>query len=319
MKLKNKSIVVTGGAGFIGSHLVDALIKEESEDLVVVDNMFLGKDSNLKDAKKNYDGLTVYKKDAAQFETMKKIFEKHGTDVVFDLAVIPLPASLEKPLFCMNENIGITSTISELQRLDYFKTLVHFSSSEVYGTALYAPMDEKHPLEATTPYAASKAAGDMVVQSYRRTFNMDSAIVRPFNNFGPRQNEKSYAGVIPLTIKRIMNGESPIIFGDGNQTRDYIYVTETARMAIEVYKNEVTRGKIINIASGKETSILFLIKEIMNIMGCDSDIVFEKPRPADVRRHIANISLAENTLGFRQQIPLEEGLKSTVHWYKKNL
>ena len=319
MDLKNKSILVTGGAGFIGSHLVDALINESPSDIVVVDDMFLGKASNLEEAKKNFADLILYKEDAGNFEIMKRIIEKHEIDIVFNLAVIPLPASLEIPKQSTDKNIEIVTTICELQRLGFFKTLIHFSSSEAYGSAQYEPMDEKHPLGPSTPYAASKAAGDIIVLSYYRTFNTDCAIIRPFNNYGPRQNEGTYAGVIPLTIKRILNDEAPVIYGDGRQTRDYIYVTETARTAIETYKNENTRGKVINIGSGKETSILTVVKLIVNLLNCDKEIKFEPPRPGDVRRHIANIYLAEDILGFKQKISFEEGMKTTMDWYVKNM
>jgi UDP-glucose 4-epimerase len=180
-------------------------------------------------------------------------------------------------------------------------------------------MDEKHPLGPSTPYAASKAAGDLIVLSYYRTFGTDCAIIRPFNNYGPRQNEGSYAGVIPLTIKRILKDEAPVIYGDGKQTRDYIYVTETARMAIEIYKNENTRGRVVNIGSGKETSILTVVKLIMKLLNCGKEIEFEPARPGDVRRHIANIYLAEDILGFTQEISFEDGMKMTVDWYKKKI
>lgn len=319
MDLKNKSILVTGGAGFIGSHLVDALVNESPKDIIVVDDMFLGKESNLEDAKKNFADLILHKEDAGNFEVMKRIIEKHKTDVIFNLAVIPLPASLELPKQSTDKNIEIVTTICELQRLGFFKTLIHFSSSEAYGSAQYEPMDEKHPLGPSTPYAASKAAGDIIVLSYYRTFDTDCTIIRPFNNYGPRQNERTYAGVIPLTIKRILNDEAPVIYGDGEQTRDYIYVTETARMAIEIYKNERTRGKVINIGSGGETSILTVMKQIMKLLNCDKEIKFVPARPADVRRHIANIYLAEDILGFKQEIDFENGMKMTVDWYKKNL
>ena len=319
MRLKNKSVLVTGGAGFIGSHLVDALINENLKDIVVVDDMFLGKERNLEDAKENFSNLILYKEDAANFEVMQRIIEKHRTEVIFNLAVIPLPASLEIPKQSTDKNIEIVTTICELQRLGFFKTLIHFSSSEAYGSAQYEPMDEKHPLGPSTPYAASKAAGDLIVLSYYRTFGTDCAIIRPFNNYGPRQNEGTYAGVIPITIKRILNDEAPVIYGDGKQTRDYIYVTETARMAVETYKKENTKGKVINMGSGRETSILTVMKEIMKLLNCAKEIEFEPARPGDVKRHIANIYLAEDILGFKQKIGFEEGMKMTVNWYKKDL
>jgi len=315
MKLENKSVMVTGGAGFIGSHLVEDLIDEHPKKIIVVDNMALGVEKNLTYAREHFDQLILFKKDATDFHEMKMIFEENKIDVVFNLAIVPLPASLVKPKETTDDNVKMVTNFCELQRLGLFKTLIHFSSSEAYGSAKIVPMNERHPLNPTTPYAASKAAGDHIVLSYYNTFNTDSTIIRPFNNFGPRQNEKSYAGIIPLTIQRIVNGESPVIYGDGRQTRDYIYVTDTAQMAIELYKNERTRGQVINIGSGSEISVIELIQKIMEIMKCDKEIRFEEKRPGDVQRHLASIELAKELFGFKPQTSFSTGLKKTIQWY----
>ena len=319
MSLKNQSVLVTGGAGFIGSHLVDRLISEEPENLVVVDNLFLGKDENLTTAKRDFPNLKIFHTDASNPEEMTEIVKNEGIDAVFNLAVIPLPASLEKPVWSFNQNCTITSTLCELARLDYYKTLIHFSSSEVYGTSVSGPMDENHPLNATTPYAASKAASDLLVLSYIRTFGIKSAIIRPFNNYGPRQNERSYAGIIPLTIKRIHETHSPIIYGNGKQTRDYLYVTDTADAALKIYNSQNTRGKVLNIASGKEISVEYVVGKILEYSGSDLKIVYESARPGDVQRHIANTYLAKDLIGFHPTINFDDGLKKTVEWYKKKV
>jgi len=319
MSLKNKSVLVTGGAGFIGSHLVDRLIKEYPENLVVVDNFFIGNIQNLSEAKEKFKDLKIYNRDASDYNKMSEIMKNEGIDVVFNLAVIPLPASLTKPRWAFEQNVNITLSICELARNNYFDTLIHFSSSEAYGTCEYAPMDEKHPLNGKTPYAASKAASDQLVFSYCRTFGIEASVIRPFNNYGPRQNEGSYAGVIPLTIKRILNDEAPVIYGDGKQTRDYLYVTDTANAAIDVYNSKSTRNKVLNIASGKEISIETLIKLIAKYLNCDKPIVYEQERQGDVKRHIANIYLAEDLIGFKPAVSFEEGLRLTVEWYKENL
>jgi len=319
MSLKNRSILVTGGAGFIGSHLVDALAREEPDNLVVVDNLYLGKDENLKEAREIYPHLSIYNQDIADYDAMQTIMEKERVDVVFNLAVIPLPASLEKPAWTFRHNNDMVTTICELARNDVFQTLIHFSSSEAYGTSIYAPMDENHPLNGTTPYAASKSAGDLLIFSYCRTFGIEASLIRPFNNYGPRQNDQSYAGIIPITIKRILNGTTPVIYGDGKQTRDYLYVTDTAHAAIDIYKTPATRNRVLNIASGKEVSIECIINLIAHYLGFEDDIVYLPERPGDVRRHIANVFLARDMIGFTPKISFEEGLVQTIEWYKHNI
>lgn len=319
MSVRNKSVLVTGGAGFIGSHLVDRLIDEGAERVVAVDSFFLGKERNLEDAKAKDADLLVINQDVTDEEAMDRIISENGTDIVFNLAVIPLPASLEDPAWTFTHNNNIALSMCELARKDRFKTLIHFSSSEAYGSSVSGPMDENHPLNSTTPYAASKAAGDLLVLSYQQTFGIDTSIIRPFNNYGPRQNENSYAGVIPLTIKRILRGEPPVIFGDGKQTRDYLYVTDTAIAATKILDSHSTRGKVLNIASGQEVSIERLMTLLIEYMGSDMDVVYERDRPADVRRHIANVFLARDLIDFKQTVLFEEGLKRTVEWYKKNI
>lgn len=319
MRLNNKSVLVTGGAGFIGSHLVDRLIKEQPANLVVVDNFYLGKEANLCDAKYTFPALKIVNADASNQIDMEHLVKKEDIEVVFNLAVIPLLASFVEPCWMYRHNMDIVLCVCELARKGYYKTLIHCSSSEVYGTCEQAPMDESHPLNPSTAYSASKAAADHLVLSYCKSFGIDAAIIRPFNNYGPRQNDGSYAGVIPLTIKRILARENPLIHGDGEQTRDYIYVTDTAEAAVKVYNCLNTRGKTLNIASGQETSIKHLIKLLAQHLNCNKPIIYQKARPGDVRRHIADISLAKALIDFKLSISIENGIKHTVEWYKERI
>jgi UDP-glucose 4-epimerase len=312
---------VTGGAGFIGSWLVDKILLRDPEKIAVMDNFFLGKMRNLADAKdKAGDKLKIYKDDATGYDALKNLFEKEGEfDVVFNLAIKPLFVSFIDPVGVFWTSIKIAMNLLELQRAGMFRTLIHFSSSEAYGSAEYVPMDEKHPLKPTTPYGAGKVAADHLVLSYFRSYGSDVAIIRPFNTFGPRQNERAYAGVIPTTVRRILRGRPPVIFGDGEQTRDFTYVEDTVEAAIKIYEIKATRGKVINIGQCRETSINELVRLIAKIMGYKSEILYDKPRAGDVRRHCADISLAKKLIGFRPKISLEEGLRKTVAWYLKYL
>lgn len=318
MALEQKAVLVTGGAGFIGSHLVDRLIDEEPGKLVVVDDFYLGEDTirNLASAKKRFPKLKIHHKDATKMRLMKDVLKKENIDVVFDLAVVCLPVSLIRPKWTYDTNVEITSTFCELLRKGSYETMVHFSSSEAYGDAQRVPMSESHPLRPTTAYGASKIASDHLILSYISTYGIDASIVRPFNTYGPRQHEGTYAGVIPLTIRRILSGKSPIVYGDGLQTRDYTFVTDVADAAVKICQTESTRGKVINIASGEEMSIKNLISKIAKIMKYDRPIIYEKPRPGDVRRFVGSNSLVKKLIKYEPKVGFEQGLGRTVDWYR---
>ena len=318
IQLRNKTIVVTGGAGFIGSHLCDKLMKYCPEKLIIVDDFSLGRERNIENLK-GIENVSIQRLDASNYSLMSKLYEKENVDVTFNLAVVPLPASLTKPKECVDTNILITSTLCELLRRRKYGTLIHTSSSEAYGTSVYTrkPMDENHPTFPTTPYAASKLACDHIVISYHKTFSLDVAIVRPFNAYGPRQNEKSYAAVIPITICRILSGKPPIIHGDGLQTRDYTYVEDIAEAIPRFYEVSSTRGRVINVASGREISIKKLIYMIIDLMEYSGDVIYTDPRAGDVRRHLGDISLARKLFGYSPKTDYKTGLKKTIEWYKK--
>lgn len=317
MKLEGKRTLVTGGAGFIGSHLVDRLVAEKPASIIVVDSFFLGREENLAEARKAYPALKLLRMDASNLAAMLQLVISEKIEAVFDLAVVPLPTSLDFPTWTIETNVGIASTFCEIARRGYIETLVHCSSSEAYGSAIHIPMDEDHPLVPFTPYAASKAACDHIVLSYRETYNIDAVVVRPFNNFGPRQNPGSYAGIIPIVIRKILNNEPIEIFDDGKQTRDFVYVRDTANEMIKIYEEEKTRGKVINIASGRETSVNSLVEQIKAVMGAPDHPVFHSaPRPGDVRRHCGDVTRLKELTGFEAGTISPETLAETVEWYK---
>lgn len=318
-RLQGKRVAVTGGAGFIGSHLVDRIALEVPEALVVIDDFSLGRESNLAVARSRFPSLRVHRTDASDLPAMRSIFESEGVEVVFALAVIPLGASLELPERTVRINVSLATTACELLRRGCYRTLVHVSSSEAYGTAQVVPMDEGHPLRPLTPYAASKAAADHIVLAYRATFGLDLAVVRPFNTYGPRQNIGSYAGVVPIFIENALRGRPLVVYGDGDQTRDFIFVRDTAEAIFHAYEREETRGLVVNVASGEATTVNGLARAILTATGADVPIQHGPPRPADVRRHRGDTALARRLLSFAPHTDLSSGLSETVAWYREHL
>lgn len=320
MLLTNQSVLVTGGAGFIGSHFVDRLICEGPARIVVVDNFFLGSMDNLRPAMASRPDIEIMRLDASDLPAMQDVVRNSDIDVVFDFAVIPLPTSLEYPSWTTMTNIGIVNTFCEITRQGLVDRFVHISSSEAYGSARYSPMDEDHPHDAITPYAASKSAGDHIIQSYVQTFGIDATVIRPFNNVGPRQNIGSYAGIIPIVVRRVLRSEPILIYGDGAQTRDIIYAPHTADTVVRVYESERCRREVVNVASGRETSVNDLVRRLLEIMGVPNHPVeHTADRPGDVRRHIADTSKLRELVGVSIPPISDEDLSSTVDFYRRSL
>jgi UDP-glucose 4-epimerase len=306
--------LVTGGAGFIGSHLVDALLREGAERVIVVDNLFLGTTANLEGPLA--DGrVHLYREDAADADAMRSIVDAERPGTVFNLATKALLYSFFNPAGACRVNLDVALVLCELQRLGGFQRLVHVSSSEVYGTAQFTPMLEDHPLLAETTYAAGKAAADLAVASYVRMFDLDSITVRPFNNYGPRQNAGAFAAVIPATVNRCLGGLPPFVTGDGQQTRDFIFVDDTVDAIVRAARLDDARGAVVNVASGRETAILDLVTRVAELVGWTGEIEHQPERPADVHRHWADVSAAHALIGPIARTSLEDGLARTVDWY----
>ena len=318
MTLRNRSVLVTGGAGFIGSHLVDRLIAESPKRVVVVDNFFLGNESNLADARAAFPDLQVLRLDASNLAAMQDVVVSNEIETVFDLAVVPLPTSLDYPHWTMLTNIGITATFCEIARRGLIERLIHMSSSEAYGSGRYVPMDEDHPDDAITPYAAAKAAEDHIIRSYVQTFGIDATVVRPFNNYGPRQNPGSYAGILPILVQRVQSGMPIEIHGDGEQSRDFTFVRDTADLTVAIHETPAARGLEINVATGVGTSINHLVERVLEIMGKPNPpIIHTEERPGDVRRHQADASRLVSLVGRQPSVLDDNALTETVEWYQK--
>lgn len=317
-EIRGKSVLVTGGAGFIGSHLCDELLRRGAARVVCVDNFFLGKMENLSEAL-THENFILYRDDARHFGVMQSILEKEKVDVVFNMATIALNYSFFNPFDAYMVNVEIANTLLELLKIGAYRSLVHTSSSEAYGTARYAPMNEDHPTDPTTPYAAGKAAADLMVHSFSKVLDLDITIVRPFNNYGPRQNaEGPLAGIIPATARRLKRGGRPMIQGDGEQTRDFIYVKDTVRGLILAYERESSRGQIINLGTGQDISMNHLLQKICDFMGYTGEWDHQPARPSDVRRLCADITRARELLGFEPAMDFDQGIQETLSWYRDN-
>jgi len=314
--IKNSTILVTGGAGFIGSHLVDSLVSEGAKQVIVIDNMFLGSEDNLKDAlSKN---VILYKDDIEILSSLDYIFEKHSVDIVFNCATKALNYSFVNPKNAFNTNVNGVLNLLEHQRKGSFNTLAHFSTSEVYGTAVYEPMDENHPINPTTTYAAGKAAADIAVNSYVSMFGLDAFIVRPFNNYGPRQNYKGYlAGIIPITAWRILTNIKPEIHGTGLQSRDFIYVLDTVDAIIKLFP-KLKKAESVNISTDGQISMQDVIFKVVDIMGYEGEVVNKPARGADVECHNASNEKIKSMIDY-QLTPFDQGLIKTLDWYQNNI
>ncbi|MCG7495016.1 dTDP-glucose 4,6-dehydratase [Thalassobius sp. Cn5-15] len=315
--LKGKTVLVTGGAGFIGSHLTDKLIAEGVEHVVVIDNMFIGNVVNLSDAIAT-GKVTLYRDDAEISSSVDAIFDEHDIDVVFNCATKALNYSFHNPANAFDTNVRVVLNLLEHQRHGHFKSLCHFSTSEVYGSAVYEPMDEDHPRNPTTTYAAGKAAADMAVESYVRMFDLDAFIVRPFNNYGPRQNyEGMLAGVIPITAVRVLTGKTPEIHGSGEQSRDFIHVSDTVDAVLRLFEVQPA-GETVNISTDNQISVNELIPLICKHFNYDGEIIRKEARGSDVLCHNASNEKVKALIDY-QLTPFEQGLASTLDWYKDRI
>src|SRR3990170_257278 len=306
-------ILITGGAGFIGSYLCEKYTKE-GHTVLCLDNFLSGNLLNVRHLL-IHQNFKLIKGDILDFDLLERI--SRDVDVIFHLAAqIHVDRSYVEPRLTFEINVMGTQNVLEVARIFDVKKVVHASTSEVYGSAQCVPIDEKHPLDAPHPYGASKIAADRMCHAYVQTYGMDISIVRAFNIFGPRQRDIGYGGVISIFTKRVLNNMPPIIYGGGRQTRDYTYVDDAVTAYDLVLKHEGPLPGPVNFGSGKEVSILDLAHTIIDLCGKGGEIkpVHVEPRPAEVERLIANATKGKEVLGWEPQVGLKEGLKRFIRW-----
>ncbi len=311
-------ILVTGSEGFIGSHLTELLVEKGYKVKAFVRYNFQNNWGWLEKSKYLKD-IEIYTGDIRDYDSVYDAMKE--VDAVFHLAaLIGIPYSYISPLAYIKTNTEGTYNVLEAARKLNIQRVVHTSTSEIYGTAQYVPIDEKHPYNPQSPYSASKAGADHLALSYYRSFELPVTIIRPFNTYGPRQSARA---IIPTIITQILSGKKEIKLGNLSPTRDLNYVKDTANGFITVGLHEKTIGDVFNLGTGKEISIGDLAKEIINLIGKDVRIVREnkrlRPEKSEVQRLLSNPNKAMKLTGWKPEYSLEIGLKETIKWIKENM
>ncbi|HHW58009.1 MAG TPA: SDR family oxidoreductase [Clostridia bacterium] len=300
-------VLVTGGAGFIGSHIVDLLI-ENGYEVVIVDNLSTGKEEFIN--KK----AVFYKKDITD-DDLYEIFEKEKPDyVIHQAAQIDVQRSIDDPVFDAKVNILGTVNLLESCRKSGIKKVIYASSAAVYGNPEYLPIDEGHRINPISSYGISKHTAEHYFEVYSQLYDLKYTILRYANVYGIRQDPKGEGGVISIFTDKMLKGERPVIFGDGNQTRDFVYVKDVAKanlLALERGDNEV-----VNISTGKPTSINELVEIMNKIMNTSLKPIYTEPRKGDIMHSYLDNKKALDVLGWRPEYSLEDGLKETIEYYK---
>lgn len=314
-----KTTLVTGGAGFIGSHFVEHLYRELPNDRIVVLDVFTyaASPDNISDEILNSQRFELIRGDIRDGFLVDELVRRSNRVVHF-AAESHVSRSIEDDRPFFDTDVMGTQTIARAvsrnkATIDRF---VHISTSEVYGTAERAPMDEDHPLNPCTPYAAAKAGADRLVYAYRKTYGVPTVVLRPFNQYGPRQHIEK---VIPRFITQALLGEDLTVHGDGEMTRDWVYVKDTCRAVLAALMKPGVDGQVVNVGTGVDIPIGYIAKVMLDLItGTGSKIIHVPQRPGQVDRHISSVSKSKSVLGWASDVALPEGLHKTVKWYREN-
>ncbi len=310
-------VVVTGGAGFIGSHTVEAALSR-GYGVIVVDSLYSGSLANIPPGGPGPEIVAVELADIRDLDVLVEAIRFHGakcsiSGIIHLAALVNVAEAEDRPLEAFSVNAGGTLSVLEASRRLDIERVVLASSVAVYGEPRYLPVDEEHPLEPANIYGESKVAAERLLAYYTRSYGIRGVALRYFNVYGPRMRPGPYAGVVYNFISALMKGRTPTIYGDGSQTRDFVYVKDVAEANIVALESGYVGA--VNIGSGRETSIGELYRIICDLVGRCPKPRHGPPRPGDVRRSQASIERARTALGWKPRTSLEAGLRETVSFY----
>lgn len=317
MKIDNKVILITGGAGLVGSHLADSLLKKNPKKIIILDDFSRGTESNLSDALTS-GKVMIIRGDVRDADLVNK--SMRNVDYVFHEAAIRITRCAQDPRLCQEVLVNGTFNVLEACVKNKIKKLILASSASVYGDPSYLPMDEKHPFNNTTAYGAAKIATEEMTKAFRSMCGLNYAILRYFNIYGPRMDIYGvYTEVLIKWLDKIDKNEAPIIHGDGKQALDFIYIKDIAEANMLALGSEINEG-IYNVGTGKSTSLKELLDMLLELTGSNLKPIFQATvkRPY-VQKREADITKAKDDLKFVAKFSIRQGLKSLIEWRKERL
>lgn len=306
--------LVTGGAGFIGSHIAEALVGR-GDRVRVLDNLMTGKRENLKHL---ISDIQFIEGDIRDFDTVRRAMD--GVGIVFHEAAIPsVPRSVKEPVLNHEVNVNGTFNVLLAARDAGVRRVVYAASSSAYGEKGTDAKVETQLPDPLSPYAVAKLVGEFYCRVFTGVYGLETVALRYFNVFGPRQDPSSpYSGVISKFITELLNGRQPVIFGDGEQSRDFTYVANVVDANLRAADAPAASGHIINLGLNQRTTLNQLLDELQRIIGASVKPVYHEARPGDIRHSLADVTLATELLDYHPQVDLADGLRQTVEWYRQN-
>src|SRR2546423_2287806 len=315
MILNDSRVLVIGGAGFVGSHIVDQLTREQVREIVVLDNFVRGTRENLRAAAKD-SRVTIVEGSITDLPLLRSLME--GTDYVFHLAALWLYECVHQPRSALDVNVVGTYNVIETAQQAGVKKIMYSSSASVYGDAVFTPMTEDHPFNNRTMYGATKIAGEQFFRAFNEQAHLDYVGLRYMNIYGPRMDYKgTYVSVIMKVLDRIDQGQPPIIFGDGSQAYDFVHVDEVARANILALKSDAT-DEFFNVGMGVKTTIDELVQMLLEITESNLKPEYRPQEQMFVSHRVGSTEKAERLLGFRATVQLKNGLRSVVEWRQQD-